>query len=58
MNSQKTKPKHPSHKTRVSMDSSSYDEICKNCGATDEALGGWGRLADPCPKALETIKNN
>lgn len=38
---------HPSHKTRMS-DASSYDEICVNCGATD-TIGGWGRLAEPCP---------
>jgi len=41
---------HPSHKTRFS-DSSFYDEVCVNCGATDEVPGGWGELAKPCPKA-------
>ena len=41
--------KHPSHKTRYS-DSSYYDEICIHCGATDIVPGGWGKLADPCPK--------
>jgi hypothetical protein len=41
--------KHPSHQTRISMDASTYDEICINCGATDEVPGGWGRLAAPCP---------
>ena len=39
---------HPSHVTRFS-DASTFDEICVNCGATDEAPGGWGRLAYPCP---------
>ncbi len=40
---------HPSHKTRIS-DASTFDEICVNCGATDEVPGGWGQLAYPCPK--------
>ena len=39
--------KHPSHKTRFSL-SSSYDEVCELCGATD-GLGTWGKLAEPCP---------
>lgn len=39
--------KHPSHSTRSS-DASSYDEVCINCGATDIAGGGWGKLAQPC----------
>lgn len=38
---------HPSHVTRMS-DASSFDEICVNCGATDEVPGGWGKLAEPC----------
>jgi hypothetical protein len=38
---------HESHKTRISMDASSYDEICTVCGATD-GLGTWGRLRYPC----------
>lgn len=42
--------KHPSHDTRFSM-SSLYDEVCVNCGATDLTGGGWGKLAEPCPKA-------
>lgn len=41
--------KHPSHITRSS-DSSLYDEKCVNCGATDLAGGGWGKLAEPCSK--------
>lgn len=40
---------HPSHNIRISMDASSYDEICKDCGATD-TLGSWGNLTKPCPK--------
>lgn len=44
---------HPSHRTRVSMDSSRYDEICYLCGATDITCGGWGELAKPCPASDE-----
>lgn len=40
--------KHPSHVTRIS-DASTFDEICVNCGATDQVPGGWGSLAKPCP---------
>lgn len=43
---------HPSHVTRISMDASTYDEICINCGRTDEVPGGWGKLAEPCPKPV------
>lgn len=39
---------HPSHVTRISMDASTYDEICVNCGATDQVPGGWGNLRFPC----------
>jgi hypothetical protein len=35
------------HDTRIS-DSSIYDEVCKNCGATDGPNDG--RLNIPCPK--------
>ncbi len=48
--------KDPSHKTRYS-DSSMYDEVCVNCGATDLVPGGWGKLADPCPKAPTESKD-
>ncbi len=41
---------HPSHVTRFS-DASSFDEICTLCGATDQVPGGWGKLAEPCPKS-------
>lgn len=41
---------HPSHKTRFS-DSSLYDEVCVNCGATDGR--GDNRLSLPCPKNSE-----
>ncbi len=41
--------KHPSHVTRVSLDASSFDEICINCGATDIVPGGWGELGRVCP---------
>lgn len=43
-----SKRKHPSHETRSS-DASTFDEVCVNCGATDIAGGGWGKLAKPCP---------
>lgn len=42
---------HPSHVTRLS-DASTFDEICVNCGATDQVLGGWGKLAEPCSKPV------
>lgn len=41
---------HSSHVTRSS-DASSYDFRCINCGATDEAGVGWGRLRFSCPKS-------
>lgn len=41
--------KHPSHVTRFSFDASTWDEICVNCGSTDQVPGGWGDLAKPCP---------
>lgn len=51
---------HPSHKTRISLDASTYDEICTVCGAHDEVPGGWGQLAFPCPgeekKPAEKVK--
>ena len=46
---------HPSHVLRFSMDASSYDEICVNCGATDQVPGGWGQLAFPCPHAPSPV---
>lgn len=47
---------HPSHVTRVSIDSSSYDEVCINCGATDMVIGGWGQLRFPCPNEVKVIE--
>lgn len=44
---------HPSHQTRIS-DASTFDEICINCGATDEVPGGWGALAQPCSNPPKT----
>lgn len=41
--------KHPSHVTRMT-DSSVCDERCVNCGATDDVMLGWGKLAEPCSK--------
>lgn len=48
--SPKAQVKHPSHVTRSS-DASTFDEVCVNCGATDQVPGGWGKLAEPCPVA-------
>lgn len=42
---------HSSHVTRMS-DASTYDMICINCGNTDQVPGGWGELANPCPKPV------
>lgn len=42
---------HSSHVTRSS-DASTFDEICINCGATNEVPGGWGRLAHSYPKPV------
>ena len=47
---------HYSHVTRGS-DASSFDEICVNCGAHDEVIGGWGLLAEPCPNAREAARS-
>ena len=47
---------HPSHRTRFSFDASSFDEICEQCGRTDEVPGGWGQLALPCPKSSAVDK--
>ena len=44
--------KHTSHVTRISFDASTYDEICINCNHTDQVPGGWGMLAEPCPKPV------
>lgn len=38
---------HETHETRSS-DASTFDEVCKNCGATDSAGGGWAGLRWPC----------
>jgi len=43
---------HPSHVTRSS-DASTYDVVCVNCGESDIVPGGYGKLADPCPKPVE-----
>jgi hypothetical protein len=40
---------HPSHNLRTSMDASTYDVVCRNCGHTDQVPGGWGELVYPCP---------
>lgn len=41
---------HPSHKTRFSLDSSFYDEVCEYCGEGEHPLGS---LHLPCPDAPE-----
>ena len=43
---------HETHETEFSFDSSSYDEYCVKCGATD-SLGSWGKLAEPCQSNTE-----
>lgn len=41
--------RHESHKhVRSSIDSSFYDMICEDCGATDYGSGSWGSLRKPC----------
>lgn len=47
---------HPTHKTRFSMDASSFDEICVYCCATDR-MGSWGNLRYPCTNQPQE-KNN
>ena len=47
---------HITHRTRSS-DASSFDIVCIDCGATDEAGGGWGRLSWPCPVNKEEKKD-
>jgi hypothetical protein len=41
---------HPSHDLRLG-DASTWDYQCRQCHYTDHVPGGWGKLADPCPKA-------
>ena len=43
---------HSSHKTRMSIDSSLYDEVCTVCGATDAP--GDLRLTHKCPGLTST----
>lgn len=42
---------HPSHVTRISMDASSYDEICVISVERPTISAGGGKLAKPCPCA-------
>jgi hypothetical protein len=42
---------HDTHDIRSS-DASSFDFICKKCGAVDLVTGGWGRLKWPCGHAF------
>ena len=39
---------HESHKSLRSSDASTFDFICEDCGATDDARGGWAALRKPC----------
>lgn len=39
---------HESYKNVRASDASSFDMICDDCGATDQAIGGWGELRKPC----------
>jgi hypothetical protein len=45
--------RHPSHRTRISFEFTSYDEICMLCGAHDEGDHGWGDLRNPCTASNE-----
>lgn len=45
---------HSSHDTRSS-DSSLYDSVCKNCGATDFSGGGWAALRFPCLPMVKAL---
>lgn len=42
---------HESHARVRSSDSSSYDMVCEDCGATDYGAGSWGTLCKPCAGA-------
>lgn len=44
------------HKTRLSIGSSVYDEICELCGATDAR--GDDRLNQECPGAKHEAERN
>jgi len=53
-NTEREQKKHPSHTTRFS-DASTFNEVCVNCGATDNPVGlrgsgPWGNLAKPYSK--------
>jgi len=39
---------HETHKSVRFSDSSSYDMVCRDCGATDYGSGSWGALRKPC----------
>ncbi len=64
------RPDKYGHVTRISFDSSVFDEVCDNCGAND-GVGNDGSLRRPCPYApkeeplppqrqafVDTIKEN
>jgi|SRR3989304_6465170 len=46
---------YTTHETCTSMGTSSYDEICDRCGASD-GLGTWGNLVEPCPSETSEHK--
>ena len=40
---------HVSHTHLRESDASSFDTVCRGCGATNQVPGGWGELRFPCP---------
>ena len=48
------KPDTLGHRTRISMDSSLYDEVCVLCGATDADRDRG--LEKPCPSAVFSLE--
>jgi hypothetical protein len=42
--------KHESHKSVRSIDTSTFDFICDDCGATADVASGWGSLRRPCKR--------
>jgi len=44
---------HETHRSIRSSDASTFDVICDDCGATDRASGGWGKLKQPCKGTIQ-----
>ena len=43
----KEREAYKTHETRISTNTSTYDEICIRCKSTD-GIGHWGGLIEPC----------